>query len=170
MKISFKKNDKEIEATDLFAIDIELPIYDNGSIEIYWKNKDNQLKQKRYSLDHVEKIEFYDDDTLQSVNQFANQVHQNAVDHGWWDEKRSFGDICSLIHSEVSEAFEEHRNGNEMHYIFDGKPEGVAVELIDVVIRIFDYLASEKIDIKKLLLEKHSYNKSRPFKHGGKKL
>lgn len=105
-----------------------------------------------------------------SINLFASQVHQNAIDHGWWTEKKSVGDICALMHSEVSEAFEEYRNGKPMHYIVDGKPEGVAVELIDVVIRVFDYLASEKIDIEKLLIEKHQYNITRPFKHDGKKL
>lgn len=105
-----------------------------------------------------------------TINIFANQVHQNAVDHGWWNEKRTFGDICSLIHSEVSEAFEEHRNSKPMHYIVDGKPEGIAVELVDVVIRVFDYLVSEQIDIEALLLEKHQYNVTRPFKHGGKTL
>jgi NTP pyrophosphatase (non-canonical NTP hydrolase) len=107
---------------------------------------------------------------MKDINSLAKQVHINAIKHGWWKEKRSFGDICSLIHSEVSEAFEEHRNDKPLHYIVDGKPEGAAVELIDVVIRVFDYLSSENIDIQALLLEKHQYNISRPYKHGGKKL
>lgn len=41
------------------------------------------------------------------LNKFTEEVHQNAVEHGWWDEERSFGDIISLCHSELSEALEE---------------------------------------------------------------
>jgi hypothetical protein len=50
------------------------------------------------------------------------------------------------------------------------KPEGTAVELIDCVIRIFDYLGKTGVDVEKLLIAKHEYNKSRPYRHGGKKL
>ena len=38
------------------------------------------------------------------MNKFAAEVHQNAVEHGWWDEERSFGEIIALCHSELSEA------------------------------------------------------------------
>lgn len=24
------------------------------------------------------------------INEFAQEVHENAIAHGWWDEKRSF--------------------------------------------------------------------------------
>ena len=94
-----------------------------------------------------------------TLNEWARDIHQNAVEHGWWDEPRSFGDIVALCHSELSEALEEYRNGKPMIYgccghcdketqcEVDGKPEhsckpeGVAVELCDAVMRIMDFLA-----------------------------
>lgn len=201
------------------------------------------------------------------LNQFMQDVHQNAVAHGWWEKERSAGTIRSLIHAELSEALEEYRANRPMVWhacpyhpgacenqqVHDDnglhcevctpssrKPEGIAVELMDAVIRIFDYLAKLgevipdsmstakklanwaldeyqddqgrdvlKLDLPDLvdlvhdevslssllhdvsylitasglmmawvykqnkdpveiLLEKHEYNKTRPYKHGGK--
>ena len=49
------------------------------------------------------------------------------------------------------------------------KPEGVAVELADCVIRILDYCGHAGIDIEEASRIKHEYNKTRPYRHGGKK-
>ncbi|MBE6784160.1 MAG: hypothetical protein E7536_09145 [Ruminococcaceae bacterium] len=100
----------------------------------------------------------------------AYEIHQNAKAHGWWDEERSFGEIIALCHSELSEALEAYRNGETMEWNNNGKPDGMAVEMIDCVIRIFDYLAKENVDIERIITEKHRYNISRPYKHGGKKI
>ena len=134
-----------------------------------------------------------------NLNKFIKEVHENAVNHGWHEDKRTFGDIASLITCEVSEAVEEHRNGKPMIYVnkhteqsdadggynyietdvayFDGlKPEGILVELADVIIRILDYAASLGddtykeigMDFTQILELKHNYNKTRSYKHGGK--
>lgn len=125
-----------------------------------------------------------------TVNDYAREVHENAVAHGWWEGgERSFPEIAALIHSEVSEALEEYRNGTPVIYgccgfpgavcEFEGtcdkgekagtcKPEGLAVELCDAVIRIFDYLAYMGVDIEAVLVAKHEYNKGREYRHGGK--
>lgn len=186
-------------------------------------------------------------------NTFAQEIHQNAVEHGWWETERPDYETIALIHSEWSEALEEYRAGRPMiwHYCsYNGgmcetqevhqgqhdcanctpekrKPEGIAVELVDGVIRILDYIAHENMNITgpaiyaympfktgetqlpKLITDlhectarntlqyenvgyieaialvcsyleengvdaiavmkkKHEYNKTRPYKHGGK--
>ena len=100
-----------------------------------------------------------------------------------WDEERTFGDVIALCHSELSEALEEYRanrpmvwyacnevdpstghcspadefeclnHGNEDCCKYRGtKPEGIAVEMIDCIAK------------------KHAYNRTRPYKHGGKRI
>ena len=50
-----------------------------------------------------------------------------------------------------------------------GKPVGVASELADVIIRILDVAEGLNIPVTQALIEKHQYNQTRPYRHGGKK-
>lgn len=78
-----------------------------------------------------------------NLNEMVKVIHENADKHGWWEGKRSYGEITSLFHSELSEALEEYRAGRPVvWYADDGKPEGQAIELIDCVIRIFDFFGA----------------------------
>jgi NTP pyrophosphatase (non-canonical NTP hydrolase) len=117
-------------------------------------------------------------------------VHQTAVAHGWWESgDRNMGEMIALMHSELSEALESHRSselplwyshaglfGAEQAMAMNdaehngrlGKPEGIASEFADCIIRIADTCHQAGIPLVEALVRKHAYNISRPYRHGGK--
>ena len=107
-----------------------------------------------------------------TIRGWQERVHALAVEKGWWASPRSFGDLCTLLHSEVSEAFEQYRDGRPLDEVYevDGKPEGVPVELADLVIRVLDLCGGLGIDLQAVLEQKHTFNMTRPHRHGGKRL
>lgn len=118
-----------------------------------------------------------------TLNEMAKQAHQTAVESGWWDGvdtndvgQLSFPEKLALMHSELSEALEAFRaskSGDVMTRTYlsgpTGKPEGVPIELADVIIRILDVAAAAGMDLDKAVSDKMEYNKSRPHRHGGKR-
>jgi NTP pyrophosphatase (non-canonical NTP hydrolase) len=108
--------------------------------------------------------------TYPSLNALAAEIHQTAKEKGWWeDDSRSFGVQLALMHSELSEALEAWREHHSWFYLQDGKPEGIGVELVDCIIRILDTLQANSVDIDVVIRAKMDYNKTRPWKHGGKR-
>lgn len=136
---------------------------------------------------------------MKSINELVQEAHTNAVNKGWWDEDRGFGAVIALIHSEVSEALEDYRNGEkpttvwyehkdavhgtyrssfmreskkdmEGGHISLGKPCGIPSEFADIVIRVFDACGRYGIDLEQAIKEKMEYNATRPQRHGGKTL
>ena len=105
-----------------------------------------------------------------SLNELAKEAHQISVEHGWWDKEPTFGELVALMHSELSEALEEYRNKRPMRYYNCQKPEGVAVEMADCIIRILDWAGHEGVDLDAIIHEKMDYNRTRSYRHGGKKL
>ena len=65
----------------------------------------------------------------------------NAVEHGWWEEKRHYLEMDALGVSELSEAFEEYRNQKE------GWEERFYTELADFYIRGMDEHIAKKNDL-----------------------
>ena len=112
-------------------------------------------------------------ETKSPLHAMMLKFHEEEVAKGFRDTSRSFGEDIALIHSELSEALEEHRSGNPDFYLGNAdKPEGIAIELVDAAIRIFALLGHMKITettgmtLDDLFKAKYEYNKTRPYKHG----
>jgi NTP pyrophosphatase (non-canonical NTP hydrolase) len=121
-----------------------------------------------------------------TIAELQARVHGIARDKGWWDRERTIGDLIALMHSELTEALEEYREGRapaDVYYTCqeidsDGRvickvraesraeirpgtlvrPEGVAVQLGDCLIRILDFCGHWDIDLESLLEQKIDYN------------
>lgn len=120
------------------------------------------------------------------LSMMQDEVYEVNAENGWFDDQRTFGDEMMLLVTEVAEAMEAFRDfGFKQFYRrpdgeFDdspvsdsgapNKPEGVASEIADVLIRVLDTCHRHDIDLFKAFREKLNYNITRGYRHGGKNL
>lgn len=122
------------------------------------------------------------------INRLAQEVHQNAINKGFFEGKKNIGEMLALIHSEVSEALEADRKGNyaemedtlwdDMNHRMDEEYFSHAFieyckdtfedELVDIIIRVMDLAAFKGIDLERHLIAKMKFNSLREYKHGKK--
>lgn len=62
----------------------------------------------------------------------------------------------------------EGTNKFNIPWFNSSKPEGVAVELADCILRIFDFAEFHGLPLIQALQLKNAYNQTRPYKHGKK--
>lgn len=129
------------------------------------------------------------EEVCDKVDCLVETAHTKAVTAGWWTQlpklgdeisgnlpeqdlrynypvgeraggSKSVGDLISLIHTEVSEAYEGHRCNAQDEKL----PEFLAleVELADAVIRIFDMAGGLSLRLADALAFKMAYNEIRP--------
>jgi NTP pyrophosphatase (non-canonical NTP hydrolase) len=111
------------------------------------------------------------------ITELVRLCHEQAEISGFYNPPRTFGEDIALIHSEASEALEEHRNGNAPTLLYNSvsgnrveKPEGIPIELADIVIRVAQVCGYYGIDLDFAIQRKMHYNSQRPYRHGGKTL
>ena len=95
-----------------------------------------------------------------TITEMAKEAHQTAVEHGWWETDRNFLELVALMHCELSEAAEAYRKQEGEDHIVE--------EFSDVLIRIFDLCGRRGWDLEGAVLKKMAFNKTRPYRHGGK--
>lgn len=96
---------------------------------------------------------------------------QIALDQSFWERLYAAykGNRLMLIVSELVETHEEVRSGKPPIYTGEnGKPEGTAVELADVQIRLGDYAWEFGEPIQGAIDTKARYNATRSKMHGGR--
>ncbi len=101
---------------------------------------------------------------MNNLNDYA--AHCHAANDKWWRDintgeriTRNKGELLCLIHSEISEAME----GERKNLMDDKLPHRrmAEVELVDALIRIFDYAGGFGYDLQGAFEEKMAFNASR---------
>ncbi len=95
------------------------------------------------------------------------EIHLIAVDKGWWDNPRTFGDLAALMVCEIAEAVEYHRANNPFSNHIPGFT-GIEEEMADTIIRIMDAAQHNGWKVAEAIAAKVEFNKSRSRQHGGK--
>lgn len=106
------------------------------------------------------------------ISDWIATVGEVARNNGWGQNRRSILERLALIYEELGEATGALRIGmgevTEISVDTTGKPEGFAIELADVVMRIFTLCHEEEIDLENAMRTKLDFNRSRSWRHGGR--
>lgn len=99
-----------------------------------------------------------------NLNDYARESHEDNIK--WWQDPatqqpivRNKGELLMLIVSEVAEAMEGVRKNLPDDKLPHRSME--EVELVDALIRIFDYGGAHGLDLEGAYQEKRAFNKNR---------
>lgn len=99
-----------------------------------------------------------------TLNQYAEACHR--ANKKWWQDittgqpiQRNKGELLMLVVTEIAEALEGERKGLMDDHLPHRKM--AEVELVDALIRIFDYAGAHGYDLQGAYQEKMLYNANR---------
>lgn len=103
-----------------------------------------------------------------TLNQLGKEIIEINTANGWnctkpeqWNDPYKIPALLALVTSETSEALEAFRKDDKDNF---------AEECADQIIRILDLTAGLEIDIDAAIKAKLEKNKTRGFRHGGKRV
>lgn len=104
-----------------------------------------------------------------TIKKLQKLCFAQASEKGWTDKPVMVPEQVALICSEACEALEAWRESQPTTWTDKkGKPQGIASEYADIVIRVGHYAEIMGFDLESEILRKLAYNKTRPYRHGNK--
>lgn len=103
--------------------------------------------------------------------ELQRRLYEGEAASGWTPDN-SFAEECAHLHEEVSEAFRAWRLRKDAEVWFDddGKPQGVPIELADVLIGLFYNAEVLGFDLLEAVEIKHAFNVNRDYQAEGRQL
>lgn len=101
------------------------------------------------------------------------EFYDECMISGWDPElKLSFGEEIAHLHEEVSEIFRALRQYHdfEIHYDENGKPQGIPIEMADVLIGLFYNAEVHGFDLLAAAEIKHKWNLRRNYRSEGRQV
>lgn len=91
-------------------------------------------------------------------NDLRDLVYRNNLQHGFWDNLRSYEEFVHNLNGEFQEVKDElvtGRKPTEVYFCKGNKPEGTPTELADIIIFILDYFGGSEppIEVDETFLE-----------------
>jgi NTP pyrophosphatase (non-canonical NTP hydrolase) len=122
---------------------------------------------------------------MENLKEIQRKSYQVSVEKGFFKKDTNIGQVFAQLHSEVSEAYEAHRNNkvfnNNIQLVngwtddkdfkesFEEHVRGtVEEELADVIITTLQLIEHLNIDIEPFIHAKIRYNGTREYLHGKK--
>jgi NTP pyrophosphatase (non-canonical NTP hydrolase) len=93
-----------------------------------------------------------------TITELCNRAHNNAAEHGFWDEPRDFATMMMLIVTECAEAIEADRHNDDAM---------MREEIADIAIRLGDLCGGLGINLEAEIQRKMAINEARPRLHYG---
>lgn len=111
-----------------------------------------------------------------SLNEYADIAYNTAKSIGFHStNKVNLADYLMNLHSEISELWEAYRK-NQLNDPCDKsakmteKLTCLEEELADIQIRLLDTVKALKVNLSRACRIKNAFNKTRPYRNGGKKV
>lgn len=125
-----------------------------------------ECKKKDYTIEVLK--ELGKDVERHFLNDLGQEIVRINTENGWnvlkkeeWEDTYKIPAILMLVVSEAAEALEWFRKGDK---------ENFKEECADVIIRMLDMTTGLGIDIDEEIRKKLEKNKTRGYRHGGKKV
>jgi NTP pyrophosphatase (non-canonical NTP hydrolase) len=131
------------------------------------------------AMDSFEVVGFWS-----GFSRLQRELYQTAQDHGFHEVddilepgtehwRARVSQMFFTMAGEVFEAGDLHQRGwapTEIRYMdpedLTSKPDGIPIELADVLIRLLDTAETLGIDLGQAVRVKAAYNRGRPYRHG----